>query len=229
MDESLIPIPHGLLCPICRDLFADPVATVDGHSYCQTCIKQWFVEFDRRVADFYASADNIAPGSRKLPPTLIAPMTSLPLPARNLQPNVALRQAVEAFKTSRPLALDRERERRDLKKLFDELEERREFILDERNKTDMVQELTGLRLRVAELEEQLSRATTELKEVKAREEVKVNPDACSEQPQLQAAEPTPEIESLKPFPECFALDIPSVMKLAHSGLALIQGQKNALA
>eukprot|EP00440_Ansanella_granifera_P034380 gb/GFBE01037298.1/.p1 GENE.gb/GFBE01037298.1/~~gb/GFBE01037298.1/.p1 ORF type:complete len:337 (+),score=67.85 gb/GFBE01037298.1/:1-1011(+) len=166
LDEELLPIPHGLLCCICRELFQDPVATVDGHSYCRKCIKQWFDMHDTNLAEFYGCEANFAPFSQKMAPVLIAPMTSLPLPARSLQPNVALRQAVEAYRESRPAAMLRERERRDMKRIFDEMQARHEFILSEDAKTEVVQEMSRLRCRVLELEEQLCRANVLLGRVK---------------------------------------------------------------
>ena len=51
-----------------------------------------------------------------MPPNLLAPMTQLQLSSRQLQPNIALKQAVEAFCESRPNDEKRERERRKLQK-----------------------------------------------------------------------------------------------------------------
>eukprot|EP00931_Biecheleriopsis_adriatica_P047735 TRINITY_DN27530_c0_g1_i1.p1 TRINITY_DN27530_c0_g1~~TRINITY_DN27530_c0_g1_i1.p1 ORF type:complete len:387 (-),score=92.75 TRINITY_DN27530_c0_g1_i1:170-1330(-) len=150
LQASLLPIPHGLLCPICRDVFSDPVATEDGHSYCKSCIQQWFKAYDDRLSEFYFEKSNIAPFSRKMPPSLLAPMTSLQLSSKSLMPNIALRQAAEEYKKTRPIALQREHEYQDLKRSLHELQ-------------DEQTELVALRSRVAELEELLSRTKVELK------------------------------------------------------------------
>ena len=65
--------PEMFLCPISMDIMTDPVIMCDGFSYDRQCIEHWL------------AASNLSP------------MTGLPLTRDTLIPNVALRQAIEAF------------------------------------------------------------------------------------------------------------------------------------
>ena len=67
------PIPECFLCPILQELMTDPVSTCDGHTYERAAIAQW------------------------LQRNSTSPLTNVPLPTRQLTPNVALRGAIEAF------------------------------------------------------------------------------------------------------------------------------------
>ncbi|CAE7733315.1 TRIM11, partial [Symbiodinium necroappetens] len=161
IDEDLLPIPHGLLCVICRDPFKDPVFTEDGHSYCRGCILGWFGAHDSRVREFYEVPANIAPHSRKMPPTLLAPMTQLPLTSRTLQPNIALKQAVEAFRSERPAEEARERERRQLLQKVEEAKAAEGDL-----KSNFNQELEALHGKMQDLQDQLGQANVDLQAAK---------------------------------------------------------------
>ncbi|CAE7198315.1 TRIM11 [Symbiodinium microadriaticum] len=161
IDEDLLPIPHGLLCVICRDPFKDPVFTEDGHSYCRGCILGWFGAHDSRVREFYEVPANIAPHSRKMPPALLAPMTQLPLTSRTLQPNIALKQAVEAFRSERPSEEARERERRQLLQKVEEAKAAEGDL-----KSNFNQELEALHGKMQDLQDQLGQANVDLQAAK---------------------------------------------------------------
>ncbi|CAK9088245.1 unnamed protein product [Durusdinium trenchii] len=160
-DEELLPIPHGLLCVICREIFKEPVFTNDGHTYCRSCIQEWFKAHDARIADFYKDPANIAPYSRKVPPNLLAPMTQLPLHNRNLQPNIALKQAVEAFCETRPGDERRERERQKLQKAVQEAQATEGAL-----KSTYTKEVRVLQGQVQNLEEELGQVKNDLEAVK---------------------------------------------------------------
>lgn len=162
LDEELLPIPDGLLCPVCQAFFDDPVATVDGHSYCRACIIEWFARHDRRAVERRQAGQHLNARGDEVPFPLLSPMTQLPLPSRALQQNVALRRSVAAYKEERPCWEQRERERLALRERLEELEQRNEFVLDEDHKTALVKELHHLRSRVKDLERQLCFANSEL-------------------------------------------------------------------
>lgn len=166
LDEELLPIPDGLVCPVCQSFFDDPVATVDGHSYCRACITEWFVRHDRRAAERKRTCQHLDARGEEVPFPLLAPMTQLALPSRALQSNVALRRAVAAYKEGRPSWEQRERERLELRERFDELENRHEFILDADHKTALLAELYRTRQRVQDLEGQLRSANSEVKRLR---------------------------------------------------------------
>lgn len=160
-DEQLLPIPHGLQCVICREIFKDPVFTEDGHSYCRGCIQEWFKAHETRVTEFYRVPGNIAPHSRKMPPNLLAPMTQLPLSSRTLQPNIALKQAVEAFCEARPNDEHRERERQNLQKAVEEAK-----MSEGALKSNYSKEVRLLKGQVENLQEQLGQAKNDLETAK---------------------------------------------------------------
>ena len=62
-------------CPITTELMVDPVICSDGHTYERYAIEEWF----KHGKD-------------------TSPKTNLPLANRNLIPNIALRQGIEAYK-----------------------------------------------------------------------------------------------------------------------------------
>lgn len=167
LDEELLPIPDGLLCPVCQAFFDDPVATVDGHSYCRACITEWFDRHDRRASERKQCGQHLDARGDEVPFPLLAPMTQLALPSRVLQGNVALRRAVAAYKEGRPGWEMRERERRELRERLDELEGQRAHMLDEEHKTALVEELNRLRTRSTELEQQLLACNSELARLRA--------------------------------------------------------------
>ncbi|CAJ1359987.1 unnamed protein product, partial [Effrenium voratum] len=170
-DENLLPIPHGLTCVICRELFKDPVFTDDGHSYCRACITGWFQAHDAKVRDFYSVPSNIAPYSRKVVPALLAPMTQLQLSSRQLQPNIALKQAVEAFCEGRPLDERRERERQKLKRACEE-----QKAMEGELKSNFSKEIQAMKGQVQQLEDQLGQAKNELNA--AQEKAKAADTGC---------------------------------------------------
>ena len=65
--------PASFLCPIGREVMADPVTCADGHSYDRCHITMWLVEHDT------------------------SPATGAQLPSRILIPNIALRNAIEEW------------------------------------------------------------------------------------------------------------------------------------
>ena len=66
--------PDPFFCPISYELMRDPVSTADGHTYEREAIEQWFA----------AGHDT-------------SPSTGGSLPHTQLAPNIALRQAIEAW------------------------------------------------------------------------------------------------------------------------------------
>jgi hypothetical protein len=68
-------MPEAFVCPIWHEVMMDPVVAADGHSYERSAIERWLCA--------------------SLRPT--SPMTGLPLPTRDLVPNFALRQTIEAM------------------------------------------------------------------------------------------------------------------------------------
>lgn len=107
----------GLLCPICQELYNDPVVTVDGHSYCRKCITEWFGIYDRQKRQ-----PREASGDESVLP-LLAPATQLPLACRALLQNVALRASVNTFAQTRESWVSCDRERRHLSKRVRSLED----------------------------------------------------------------------------------------------------------
>ncbi|KAA0722900.1 Zinc-binding protein A33 [Triplophysa tibetana] len=45
---TAIDVSHHLQCPICKNLFEDPVSTVCGHSFCQRCLEQHISMSDKQ-------------------------------------------------------------------------------------------------------------------------------------------------------------------------------------
>eukprot|EP00439_Symbiodinium_sp_Y106_P013338 s185_g1.t3 len=105
------------------------------------------------------------PGSansmKKMPPTLLAPMTQLPLTSRTLQPNIALKQAVEAFRSERPAEEARERERRQLLQKVEEAKAAEGDL-----KSNFNQELEALHGKMQDLQDQLGQANVDLQAAK---------------------------------------------------------------
>ena len=74
--------PNDFLCPITYQLMTDPVIAADGHTYEREAIQHWMRQ---------------NPGRRAL-----SPKTQIPLAHQNLQPNIALRGAIEHFVSLNP-------------------------------------------------------------------------------------------------------------------------------
>jgi len=66
-------IPHHFLCPIFQEIMADPVKTIDGHTYDRPAIERWFSSHST------------------------SPLTGLPLASKALVGNAPLREAIQAF------------------------------------------------------------------------------------------------------------------------------------
>lgn len=64
-------IPNEFLCPISQELMQDPVSTSDGHTYERELIEAW------------------------LQTKSTSPITGLPLPSKDLIPNVSLRKLIQ--------------------------------------------------------------------------------------------------------------------------------------
>jgi hypothetical protein len=153
LDESLVPVPHGLECPICLELLSDPVSTTDGYCYCSACINRWFTEHDERNTERTRYDEDLI--------ELRAPATNAPLPSRYLHPVFALRQAVEAYRLNMPRMVSRERQRRDLCARFEDVEKNQERMPGEEEKESLIAEVQHLRSRVACLEEKLGHSDAE--------------------------------------------------------------------
>lgn len=67
--------PPAFICPIAQTIMVDPVLTQDGFTYERTSIETWLHSHHK------------------------SPMTNLPLTSRALIANIALRQAIEEWKT----------------------------------------------------------------------------------------------------------------------------------
>lgn len=67
--------PSHFICPILKDVMADPYVAADGYTYDRTAIEKWLEENDK------------------------SPMTNLPLPHKNLIPNYTLLSAITEWKS----------------------------------------------------------------------------------------------------------------------------------
>ena len=74
MSNQFVSIPSEFMCPISMDLMADPVIGTDGHTYERTAITEWL------------STHNMSPLTRR------------PMTLADIQPNFALRGALERWK-----------------------------------------------------------------------------------------------------------------------------------
>ncbi|KAF8044352.1 hypothetical protein BT93_A2368 [Corymbia citriodora subsp. variegata] len=77
--------PSHFVCPILKDVMADPYVAADGYTYDRTAIEKWLEENDK------------------------SPMTNLPLPHKNLIPNYTLLSAIMEWKSRVPLSADESR------------------------------------------------------------------------------------------------------------------------
>lgn len=75
----------GLQCPLCRDLYEDPVVAGDGLSYCARCIEKWF-----RMQGSLAGQDTDMPAVN-VPKSLRSLRTQATLP------NLALREVLRSY------------------------------------------------------------------------------------------------------------------------------------
>jgi Mg-chelatase subunit ChlD len=85
MSNQFAAIPSEFMCPISMDLMTDPVVGTDGHTYERTAITEWL------------SAHNVSPLTRR------------PMTLADIQPNFALRGAIERWKLANepmPQAID---------------------------------------------------------------------------------------------------------------------------
>ena len=79
-DENEL-VPDGFECPITHEVMDDPVVAADGQSYERAAIARWLANHES------------------------SPATGARLPNRELTPNVALRKAIIAWRSSQPLAI----------------------------------------------------------------------------------------------------------------------------
>lgn len=161
-DESVVPVPHGLECPICLELLTDPVSTMDGCCYCRVCINRWFKVHDDRNAERRLNGqDEIE---------CRAPATNAPLSSRYLHPVLALRQAVEAYRLSIPTLVAQERQRRDLCDLVADLQEKQASMPSEQEQASLTAEVQHLRSCMAGFQELLSHADADRARIVSLEE-----------------------------------------------------------
>lgn len=73
-DESEV-APSGFVCPITLELMVDPVMAADGQSYERSAIETWLKGNDT------------------------APKTNIPLPNKNITPNISLQQSIEEWRS----------------------------------------------------------------------------------------------------------------------------------
>ncbi|KDO32112.1 hypothetical protein SPRG_03330 [Saprolegnia parasitica CBS 223.65] len=76
----------SFVCPITHDVMADPVVTMDGHSYERSAIAEWI-----------RTSRETAPGGQ-----VTSPATNLPLRSLQLIPNLALKRSIEEYRNERP-------------------------------------------------------------------------------------------------------------------------------
>eukprot|EP00286_Rhodomonas_abbreviata_P004290 CAMPEP_0181347122 /NCGR_PEP_ID=MMETSP1101-20121128/33711_1 /TAXON_ID=46948 /ORGANISM="Rhodomonas abbreviata, Strain Caron Lab Isolate" /LENGTH=248 /DNA_ID=CAMNT_0023459317 /DNA_START=54 /DNA_END=797 /DNA_ORIENTATION=+ len=82
-EESSVP-PTAFVCSITLEIMSDPVFTSDGQTYERSAIEDWFREHET------------------------SPATGAVLPNQLLQPNIALRQAIEEWREKHPRDVPRE-------------------------------------------------------------------------------------------------------------------------
>ncbi|CAD7930864.1 unnamed protein product [Amoebophrya sp. A25] len=80
------PIPDSFFCPITKDPLTDPVLCDDGYTYEREAIATWLQQARREIDDWTG-----------FPAPPRSPLTNLPLRSLTLTPNIALRQAIEAW------------------------------------------------------------------------------------------------------------------------------------
>eukprot|EP00475_Leptophrys_vorax_P027893 TRINITY_DN3990_c0_g1_i1.p1 TRINITY_DN3990_c0_g1~~TRINITY_DN3990_c0_g1_i1.p1 ORF type:complete len:443 (+),score=130.04 TRINITY_DN3990_c0_g1_i1:1180-2508(+) len=69
-DQEAAEIPENFLCPILQEIMVDPVLTVDGQTYERSAIEEWLKSHDT------------------------SPVTNLPLPLKQVFPNIALKNMI---------------------------------------------------------------------------------------------------------------------------------------
>lgn len=115
-ETERLPVLRGLLCPICEELFEDPVVAVDGFSYCRKCITEWFGMYDKHIGH----RPNDGVGDPSLP--LVSPATEFPLASRALLSNKALDGVLVSYAQAFPVWEQCDQERLQLRKRIAELE-----------------------------------------------------------------------------------------------------------
>eukprot|EP00440_Ansanella_granifera_P034817 gb/GFBE01037770.1/.p1 GENE.gb/GFBE01037770.1/~~gb/GFBE01037770.1/.p1 ORF type:complete len:307 (+),score=69.18 gb/GFBE01037770.1/:1-921(+) len=157
---ATMPRISGFICVLCKELFAAPVTTVDGYSYCRQCILDWFAAHDR------ISGESVMPKS---------PATKQTLKSRTLLPNMNLREAITSLRLDAlPAWESAERERsslgRKLHRTLDELARMKQESLA--RLTAAKQETADARSKLRIVEAELERFRLDLDRVKTKQDSK---------------------------------------------------------